>query len=469
MKMKRIVCFFVIVLFFGAFADVFAGGGVSPREQRLEEMVKQLMKENRNLSKRLESVEQELSRIKHQGEKEALPAAEAQVQESEPQEHWYDRFSLGGGATGILMGTLGDTDSLEDIRSTQDASYTLDLNLDADFAKWGKFFIHFEGGDGDGLNNDVPSFSVPNYDAYKTATALDEAALTISEAFYEFSFLDDRYGFDIGKMDISVLFDENEVAGDETSQFSSNIFVKSMGMNIPEPDNFYCPAFQLRARPVDLLEFKVVGASVRAHGEDTVWHNVFDDGMIAGQMNVMPGLFGRNGNYRFYGWVDKRGYLKNKDLAKVPGMEHEKAGKLADSSLTGWGLSFDQELIEGLKGFARYSQTLTDDRAVWNSDDDAWEMIPFNRTWSAGFELDGGLWNRGGDAFGFAYGQTLLTDDYEDDNDHTANENYVEAYYRFMMNQYFALSADFQWIDNAGGNSRIDDIYIWGIRSQLDF
>ncbi len=465
--MKRSFTCLIIFFFITACTEVFAGGVPSPREQKLEEIVKQLIRENRKLSKRLETVEKELSNLKGRA---VVPAPAGSLgQEAAEETHWYDRFSLEGGVTGIIMGTLGDADSVGNVRSTQDASYTLDLNLDADFARWGKFFIHFEGGDGDGLNNDVPSFSVPNYDAYKTATALDEAALTISEAFYELSFLDDRYGFDIGKMDISVLFDENQVAGDETTQFLSNIFVKSMGMNIPEPDNFYCPAFQLRALPVDLLEFKVMAASVNAHGEDTVWHNVFDDGMIVGQMNVMPRLFGKNGNYRFYGWLDKRPYLRNSDLSKVQGTGYERAHKLADHSLNGWGLSFDQEFVEGLRGFARYSQTLTDDRAVWNSDEDAWEMIPFNRTWSTGLELDGGLWNRGGDVFSLAYGQTLLTDDYEETNDHTANENYIEAYYRLMTNEYLALSADFQWIRNAGGNSRMQDIFIWGLRSQLDF
>ncbi len=458
-----------LVLFFllTGFGTVFAGG-VSSREEQLESLVKQLMEQNRKLGSRLESVEKQLS-VMRQEEKErvseVLPARETEAQES----HWYDRFSLGGGVTGLVMGTLGDADSMEGVRSTQDASYTMDLNLDTDFAKWGKVFVHLEGGDGDGLNNDVPSFSVPNYDAYKTATALDQSALTISEAFYEFSFSDDRYGFDIGKMDISVLFDENEVAGDETTQFLSNIFVKSMGMNIPEPDNFYCPAFMLRAQPVDLMEFKVIGASVNAHGEDSVWHNVFDDAMVAFQMNIMPRLLERDGNYRFYGWVDKRGYLKNKDISRASGLGHEDAARLADNSLSGWGLSFDQEILDGIKGFARYSQTITDDRAVWNGDEDAWEMAPFDRTWSVGFELAGGLWNRGDDAFGFAFGQTLLTDDYEDENDHTANENYLEAYYRLTMNQYFALSADFQWIGNAGGDSRRDDIYIWGLRSQIDF
>ncbi|NPA95316.1 MAG: hypothetical protein GXO58_07815 [Thermodesulfobacteria bacterium] len=450
---------------------VFAGGATD-RETQLEEMVKELIRENRQLNQRLKAVESELSQMKQQqasqqaqmGELAGMKAAAQQDADA-----WYRRFSLGGGVTGILMGTLGDANSLSNIRSTQDVSYTIDLNIDADFAKWGQFFVHLEGGDGEGINNEVPSFSVPNYDAYKTTIGIDTAALTISEAYYALSFRDDRYGFNFGKMDISVLFDENDAAGDETTQFMSNIFVKSMGINIPEPDSFYCPAFMLRAQPVDLVEFKVIGAGVEEHGEDSVWHNPFDDGMIIGQINIMPGFLGKNGNYRFYGWVDKRRHVKVSELSKFSINSHNEGLKYADDELAGWGLSFDQEIVAGVTAFARYSQTVTDDRAVWNKDDNAWEIIPVDQSWSVGFQLDGGLWNRGGDAFGFGFAQTLLSDDYEKANTHTANEKYVEAYYRFMVVNRFALTGDFQWIQNAGGNSKIDDIYIWGIRSQIDF
>ena len=41
---------------------------------------------------------------------------------AEDEDDWYRRFSLEGGITGIVMGTLGDADSVEDVRSTQDAS-----------------------------------------------------------------------------------------------------------------------------------------------------------------------------------------------------------------------------------------------------------------------------------------------------------------------------------------------------------
>ncbi len=468
MRIMVIFALMAALLFFTAPAS--AGDGA--KQQRLEQLVRELIKENRQLNSRLANVEKELATLKKRQAYAKKEPAETEGGEQEEQgeaEQWYKRFSLSGDVTGILMGTLGDANSMDRVHSTQDASYTIDFNVNADFARWGRFFVHFEGGDGDGLNNDVPSFSVPNYDAYKTTIGLDQAALTISEAFYEFSFLDNKFGMDVGKMDISVLFDQNEAAGDETTEFLSNIFVKSMGVNIPEPDSFYCPAFMLRANPTDMVEFRIIGAGVAEHGDDSVWTDPFDNGMIIGQMNIMPGLFGRKGNYRFYSWLDKRRYMKVNELSKLPELSHEAGHRFADNSLYGWGLSFDQELLTGITGFARFSQTITNDRVTWNWDDNKWEILPVEGSWSVGFQLDGGLWNRGGDAFGLGFAETLLSHGYEKTRNHTAGEKYIEAYYRLGIVSRFALTGDFQWIKNAGGDTRMDDIYIWGVRSQIDF
>ena len=96
-------------------------------------------------------------------------------------------------------------------------------------------------------------------------------------------------------------------------------------------------------------------------------------------------------------------------------------------------------------------------------------MIPFNRLWTVGAQLSGGLWQRPNDVFGVAFGKTLLTDDYKKANADTADESYVESYYRWAATERFAISGDLQWVKNAGGNSRADDIYIFGLRGQLDF
>ena len=138
------------------------------------------------------------------------------------------------------------------------------------------------------------------------------------------------------------------------------------------------------------------------------------------------------------------------------------------NALTGWGFSFDQEIADGISAFARYSWKESG-LARWNPDDNQWDIIPLNQAYSLGLNISGMLWNRGDDGMGLAFGQTLLSDDFEDAQTNSANEKYVEAYYRYAMGRHLALTADFQWIQNAGGTRDADDVYLFGLRSQIDF
>ncbi len=457
-----------IILAFSVFPAL--GGGAESQDnlnatvKMLLEQNRALQEQNRELSRRLQNIEKDMDEMKQSSAVQSAaeaPEEEPGVEEEAP---WYHRLTIVGGATGVVQASANNADNNPDGGDKTDAAYTVDLNVEADFKDYGMFHIHIEGGDGEGMNNDVTSFSVPNYDAYATWNNNNQADLTFSEAFYENSFWDQKLAFNIGKMDISVLFDENEAAGDETTQFLSNIFVKSMGLTIPEPDGFYCPAAMVSISPVELIEFRVIGASVDDEDGNT-WENLFSNGFIAGQMNFMPRLLNRPGNYRFYGWYDSRRYIDNDRLQSDPDYQE------GDDGIEGWGLSFDQEISDGLTAFARYSWR-RDDMSEW-SDDGTWSMIPFNQVYSLGMGIDGMLWNRPGDGIGMAFGQTLLTDDYEDaekaEDRSTSNEKYIEAWYRYAFNRYIALTADFQWTQNPGGSGSADDVYLFGLRSQIDF
>ena len=418
---------------------------IQKQNQLIQSYEKALKKQETELEAQKKEVAEQKEVLAEKGkESKALSALEAVLSHME--------FSAD--VTGIVQGT-----SNMDGGDSTDGAFTFDFGIATHFGGYGSFYVHLEGGDGEGLNDDVPSFSVPNYDAYATENNKNETDLTISEAYYEFSLFKEKVTFNVGKMDVSVLFDENEAAGDETTQFLSNIFVKSMGLTIPEPDNFYCPAMMVKIDPIDLIELRFVGASV----EDNNWEDLFTHVFGAAQINIRPKIKGRQGNYRFYAWIDGRNHMKNGNLNLATDSYKDPR---ADKKQTGFGVSFDQELTDNIIAFFRYSYT-DDDLAAWS--DDHWEMIPFNQVWSVGLQVSGAWWNRKDDAVGLAYGQTLLTDDYKDANDHTADENYVEAYYRFQLHERFALTGDFQWIRNAGGNSDASDIYIFGLRSQLDF
>jgi len=421
-----------------------------------------LMKQNRELADRLQNVEKDMEEMKQAPEQQIRGEEAAAAEEGKP---WYHRIAIEGGATGVLQTSANNASnprtegSTEDGGDQTDLAYTVDLNVEADLEDYGMFHIHIEGGDGEGMNDNVPSFSVPNYDAYATWNSNNQADLTFSEAFYENTFWDEKIDFNIGKMDLSVLFDENEAAGDETTQFLSNIFVKSMGLTIPEPDGFYCPVAMVSVAPWEFVEFRLIGASVDDEDGNT-WENALSNPMVATQVNFKPMLLNRRGNYRFYGWYDSRRYM---DVDDVPATAAYRDG---DKALPGWGLSFDQELADGITTFARYSWRESG-RSQWN--DDTWETIPFNQVYSVGLSVGGELWNRGNDGIGLAFGQTILSDDFKKENDKTSNEEYVEVYYRYALFERLALTADFQWIGDPGGSSINDDVYLFGLRSQIDF
>ena len=466
-KLKKTIGITAAILCMAGSGSAFAG---SAEMEALKEQMQQIILQNQALARQNQELKERISHIEQAMEAREDTIAVGEDLATEEERPWYSHLTIGGGATGIVQASANNGDNNPEGGNVTDATMTFDLLLEADLEKYGMFNVHLEGGDGEGMNNKVPSFSVPNYDAYATWNNDNQTTLTVSEAFYSNTFWSDRMAFDIGKMDLSVLFDGNEVAGDETTQFLSNIFVKSMGLTIPEPDEFYCPVAMISVSPSNLLEFRVVGAAVDNEDGHT-WENIFSHDFVAAQVNFMPEFMDRQGNFRFYGWYDGRRHLKNEYLATAyenPLQYYDKA----DSGQSGWGLSFDQDILDGLTAFARYSWTQKD-LSVWSGDENQWAMIPFNQVYSLGLGTSGLLWNRPDDGIGVAFGQTILTSDFKElkhaEGLGTSDEKYVETWYRYTFNRFLALSADFQWTQNPGGLDEADDVYLFGVRSQVNF
>jgi len=447
--------------------SAFAG---SVEMEALKQQMQQIISQNHELTRQNLELKERISHIEQAMEAQEKIVSVENGSEATEGRSWYDRVTFGGGVTGIVQASANNGENNPDGGNVADASMTFDLMIEADLDGYGMLNVHLEGGEGEGMNNNVPSFSVPNYDAYATWNNENQETLTVSEAFYSNTFWNDRMEFDLGKMDISVLFDENTVAGDETTQFFSNIFVKSMGLTIPEPDEFYCPATMIAVSPAEFVEFRVIGAAVD-NEEGHTWDNIFSHNFVTAQVNFRPNFLEHQGNFRFYGWYDGRRHLKNEFLAganNTPLRRYQDA----DSGQHGWGLSFDQDIMDGLTAFTRYSWS-QDDLSVWDQAEKQWAMIPFNQVYSMGIGISGLHWNRPDDGIGLAFGQTILTSDFEN-SEHaegisTSNEKYVETWYRYTFNRYLALSADFQWVQNPGGLDNADDVYLFGVRSQIDF
>jgi hypothetical protein len=355
--------------------------------------------------------------------------------------HQIGNLSIDGGITAILQSTSG----IPANGDVTDLSYTFDLVLGAEIHPAGKIVVAFEAGNGSGVNEiDGTEYflSVPNYDAFVTFQG-GIVALSLSQAYYEGSFSNGRFGLQMGKLDVHSLYDENAYANDETDQFISGQFSRTPGTVFQELDSYYAPGLAVTVNPFDLLEIRLIGANGSGDGFENITHNAY--GVV--QVNVKPKLLGREGNYRFFVIFDARDYTD----ATNGGI---------NKNNTGAGLSFDQEVAESIGLFARYD----------TQDDDIAENLVKSAI-SGGVSLSGGLWNRSDDVLGVGYGLLGVNDKapaiaaLADSGD----EGHFELYYKIGFTDHFTVTPDLQVITAAGGDNNSDTITIPGVRAQMNF
>jgi hypothetical protein len=114
--------------------------------------------------------------------------------------------------------------------------------------------------------------------------------------------------------------------------------------------------------------------------------------------------------------------VNGREVVEVPGTEE---ARLA------WGLSFDQAIGETFGVFTRMS---------WQSDDPA---ITYDALYSGGINILGNAWRRPDDNIGIAYAYL------NGGNTNVRRTNVFEAYYRAVLNDYFAITADVQYMDDS--------------------
>jgi carbohydrate-selective porin OprB len=345
-------------------------------------------------------------------------------------------LEFGLGATGIVQGTIHNDANNPDDGETQDATWSIDLEIGAPIGEHGQAFMLIEAGQGEGLTNDPgigDSFFGVNDDAGDS-----EAKLEVTEVWYEHLLWGERVIFTLGKIDLTNYFDTNAVANDETSQFLSSGLVNSIAITFPEDNS---AGARLTATPAPWLVLSVGWAEHDADFED-----VFDDSFLIGEADFTLSIGQRPGTYRFYVWYN---------LADFPSFDNPND---TDHN-RGVGLSIDQQLLEPISVFLRlaFQQDEVSEVAV---------------AWSSGVQILGTWWKRPEDAAAVALGQAVLGDDFKDSAAapaRTSDEWFVEAYYRYVWSEHLAFSLHLQVIDNAGGNKDLDTITVIGGRAQLTF
>ncbi|NLX14071.1 MAG: carbohydrate porin [Phycisphaerales bacterium] len=342
------------------------------------------------------------------------------------------------------------------ITGSVDLELTLDLEA-MGLLDGGVVYAYAESGWGNEIGADrVGSYFPVNADA------IGDRAIRLIELWYEQTFFNKKARMRVGKLDLTVDFDANAYAYDETSQFMNAALVNAG--NIPFPD--YGLGAQFIVNPTDWLYLGLAAADAHANGDQTGLNTTFHGpadffGVFEfGFLPVWQTPWGRlPGGYRFGIWYDPQ---SKEQFFDDRGGRRKRAPTRRDD--IGFYTSLDQMVYkevpsddldqQGLGLFFRYSY----------AHEDVNEIEHF---WSLGAQYRGLIPTRDDDILGFGFAQGIISD-----QRHTYlggdRESVYEVYYRIEVFPWLQISPDVQYIVNpgaAGGRNAL----VAGCRIQMGF
>ncbi|MCE1181442.1 MAG: carbohydrate porin [Rhodocyclales bacterium] len=450
------------------------------RNAELEKEVKSLKGENQAIaagldSPRLSENEPELTVRLKAVEKDALEMKKAaKIAEG------LEGIKVGASLATVGQKAFSTPDGIEN--GSSQLNYRADVSVELPLAPVGdiehKLFAHLRMGQGLGLNSAFSNLGLfantPNALAFRASGASPDDSVTIlGQAWYQAAIPLPYLGFKpysretlevtFGKMDIFGFFDQNAGAGDEGKQFLNSVFVHNplldAGREVGVDANGFQPGFIVsyknwfnKPEPWK-LSFGVFGAGQRGAN----YQRSLTSPLVMAQLEKQLRFDGLVGNYRIYGW--NRSQALDFDGATT-------------SRHTGFGVSIDQRVGDGVTLFSRYGRMLKGE-------------LSFNQALTAGAEISGMYWDRGADALGIAgawlqsgkaYRNTVATawlDDAQTQAAYTFTpqgaEKLVEIYYRYRLSPQFELSPDFQYVTHGGGNADGKAVKVFALRANIAY
>ena len=295
---------------------------------------------------------------------------------------------------------------------------------------------------GDGPDTRFPTFSGLNAHSGSTShagTTLDD--VTALEAYIEATFFQNRLTLTAGKIDLTNYFDTNTYANNKKDDFISVSFTNTHVLSNPSNG----PG--VRARYVllpDLLYVEAGAMNGDRNGNSRTTDKFFEDMYGIVEIGVTPKIFGRQGNYRLWGFADGAA----RETVDVSGNNRR-------YTAMGAGISFDQEITDWLGVFLRAGYR---DSGNLNYATQA--------AWTAGVQLMKLVPGRPSDVIGIGYGEIRPTT-------RTVNpqkdERRWEAYYRWYLLDNLHFSPFIQFVDNRSGLQTDSDFWLFGARLHLSF
>ncbi len=330
------------------------------------------------------------------------------------EEEFEKRLTIGASSTGILQQIISSDEKEEGF-----AVGSFDLLFFAKPLLYTTFFMDLEAIGGNGPDELIGSFSGLNDDSGSLQSGDGVDRVSVREVWLQSFLLDERLKLVGGKIDLTNYFDSNTVANDETTQFITSAFVNNRTIEVPDNGPGLVAFFDTR---------KGFTFGLGLQSLDNSGTNITDDIYGIAEIGYRSHFFfGQEGNYRLWGRI--------------------KGGK---ENNNGFGVSLDQNLTTRLTVFARYgaNESEVDDATIASA-------------WSAGLRLRSPFFSRVNDEVAFAFGMLDIVDANE--------ESAAELYYKFQINDHFAITPNFQAVFDPAGRGSNDTASVIGIRTQLEF
>lgn len=316
-----------------------------------------------------------------------------------------NNISFGGGLTLVGQRMSGGTDDDSGL------TYSVDLAFEGDFGEKGRAFIYLNTSQGSSV--DTGAATGPNGDDESGPDESGFSDTRIAEAWYELP-IGELAALRIGKIDPTGIYDGNEVANDETTQFLADAFVNNPAIMFPG----YAAGANLAITPSEQLTFNLGFFESTDDFEGSL-----SSSFLVGEAALGYQLAGLDGHVRLTAW--------NEDTSRSNGLA----------------INIDQAVNDQITLFAR-----------WGSQDDDNDSLEFDNAMSLGGQIA-----LGENKVGIGYSVLTSTDVAGPDD-----ETQIEAYYSHAINDNVHLTLDVQSISNPGFDSNNDDLVVYGLRAQID-
>lgn len=314
-------------------------------------------------------------------------------------------LTFGAGITMVAQSLSGDAAAADD---QSRITYSADIAFEGDFGDKGSALIYLNTAQGTAVDPMAGAGGV---------NADDEAGLTvdggysstrIAEAWYKMP-LGKKVNVTVGKIDPTGIYDGNEVANDQTTQFLGDVFVNNAAIEFPG----YAAGISLSA---DINDKVSVNIGAFEPTDDFTGNQNLKFSIV--ELGLTGHMMGQPANVRLTSW------------------------QRSDNDNQGVAISADQAINDDLTVFVRYG--IQEDTQAFDS----------------ALSL-GGQWALAHDMLGFAYSQAAATGLGDD-------ESQLEIYYSYAVTDHVHLTADLQQISNPGFDSSLDNVTVMGLRLQAD-